>query len=125
VEPDLKDKQGDSLYGATLRRVIAAGGRVKGMLWYQGESDANPKAAPEYSAKMEKLIAAFRQDFAQPDLPFYYVQIGRHVNYHQRRRMEPGAGGRAQARKPHSPASAWSRPSTSRSMTASTSAPRT
>jgi sialate O-acetylesterase len=79
--PDLKDKQGDSLYGATLRRVIAAGGRVKGMLWYQGESDANPKAAPEYSAKMEKLIAAFRQDFAQPDLPFYYVQIGRHVNY--------------------------------------------
>ena len=79
--PDLKDKQGDSLYGATLRRVIAAGGRVKGMLWYQGESDASPKAAPEYSAKMEKLIAAFRQDFAQPDLPFYYVQIGRHVNY--------------------------------------------
>ena len=79
--PDLKDKQGDSLYGATLRRVIAAGGRVKGLLWYQGESDASPKAAPEYSAKMEKLIAAFRQDFAQPDLPFYYVQIGRHVNY--------------------------------------------
>lgn len=79
--PDLKDKQGDSLYGATLRRVIAVGGRVKGILWYQGESDANPKAAPEYSAKMEKLIAAFRQDFAQPELPFYYVQIGRHVNY--------------------------------------------
>jgi sialate O-acetylesterase len=79
--PELKDKQGDSLYGATLRRVIAAGGRVKGLLWYQGESDASPKAAPEYSAKMEKLIAAFRQDFAQPDLPFYYVQIGRHVNY--------------------------------------------
>ncbi len=79
--PELKDKQGDSLYGATLRRVIAVGGRVKGILWYQGESDANPKAAPEYSAKMEKLIAAFRQDFAQPELPFYYVQIGRHVNY--------------------------------------------
>jgi len=79
--PELKDKQGDSLYGATLRRVIAAGGRVKGLLWYQGEADASPKAAPEYSAKMEKLIAAFRQDFAQPDLPFYYVQIGRHVNY--------------------------------------------
>jgi sialate O-acetylesterase len=79
--PDLKDKQGDSLYGATLRRVIAAGGRVKGILWYQGESDANPKAAPEYSAKMEKLIASFRQDFSQPELPFYYVQIGRHVNY--------------------------------------------
>lgn len=79
--PELKDKQGDSLYGATLRRFIAVGGRVKGILWYQGESDANPKAAPEYAAKMEKLIAAFRQDFSQPEMPFYYVQIGRHVNY--------------------------------------------
>jgi len=76
----LKDKQGDSLYGATLRRFIAVGGQVKGILWYQGEADANPKAMPEYQAKMEKLIAAFRQDFSQPELPFYYVQIGRHVN---------------------------------------------
>lgn len=79
--PSLKDKQGDSLYGGTLRRFIAVGGRVKGILWYQGESDASPKAAPEYPAKMEKLIASFRQDFSDPDLPFYYVQIGRHVSY--------------------------------------------
>lgn len=78
--PELKDKQGDSLYGATLRRFIAVGGQVKGILWYQGESDASPKALPEYAAKMEKLIASFRQDFSQPELPFYYVQIGRHVN---------------------------------------------
>lgn len=79
-DPALKSKGGDSLYGATLRRVNVAGGKVKGILWYQGESDANPKAAPEFLAKFERLVAAFRQDFGQPDLPFYYVQIGRHVS---------------------------------------------
>jgi sialate O-acetylesterase len=79
--PALKDKEGDSLYGATYRRFFATGGRIRGILWYQGESDANPKAAPAFAEKFEKLIAAFRQDFLQPELPFYYVQIGRHVNY--------------------------------------------
>jgi sialate O-acetylesterase len=78
--PALKDKGGDSLYGATLRRFQAVGGKVTGILWYQGESDANPKAAPAFSEKFERLVAAFRADFGQPDLPFYYVQIGRHVN---------------------------------------------
>jgi sialate O-acetylesterase len=78
--PELKGKLGDSLYGATLRRFLAVGGRVKGILWYQGESDANPKAVGEYAAKFEKLIASFREDFLQPELPFYYVQIGRHTN---------------------------------------------
>ena len=37
---------GDSLYGGMLRRFELAGGRVKGVLWYQGESDANPTAGP-------------------------------------------------------------------------------
>ncbi len=79
--PALKDKQGDSLYGATYRRFFATGGRIRGILWYQGESDASPKAVAAFPEKFEKLISAFRQDFLQPDLPFYYVQIGRHVNY--------------------------------------------
>lgn len=77
--PDLRDKGGDSLYGATIRRVKAAGGRVTGILWYQGESDASPKAAPEFPAKFDRLVNAFRSDIGQPDLRFYYVQIGRHV----------------------------------------------
>jgi sialate O-acetylesterase len=79
--PALKDKQGDSLYGATYRRFLATGARVRGVLWYQGEAEANPKVIAAFPEKFEKLIAAFRQDFLQPDLPFYYVQIGRHVHY--------------------------------------------
>ena len=78
--PALKDQGGDSLYGAMLRRFQAVGGRVKGVLWYQGESDSSAKAAPLFQSKFEHLVAAVRADFKQPDLPFYYVQIGRFVN---------------------------------------------
>lgn len=78
--PELRDKGGDSLYGSTYRRFKAVGGKVTGILWYQGESDGGPKEAPLFQEKFEKLVAAFRADFGQPDLPFYYVQIGRHVN---------------------------------------------
>ncbi len=77
--PDLRDQGGDSLYGGAIRRARLAGGKVAGILWYQGESDASPKAAPEFRAKFEKLVAAFRSDLGQAEVPFYYVQIGRHV----------------------------------------------
>src|ERR1051326_1092039 len=78
--PALKDREGDSLYGAMLRRFQAVGGNVRGMLWYQGESDANPKAAPEFLNKFENFVKEVRLDFKQPELPFYYVQIGRHID---------------------------------------------
>jgi len=78
--PTLKDKGGDSLYGATIRRIQALGGKVKGVLWYQGESDASDRVVNDFPAKFEALVAAFRADTGQADLPFYYVQIGRHVN---------------------------------------------
>jgi sialate O-acetylesterase len=78
--PALKERGGDSLYGGMLRRFQAVGGKVKGVLWYQGESDANPKAAPLFAEKFKALIAASRSDFGQPELPWYHVQIGRHVN---------------------------------------------
>ena len=75
--PGLKDKGGESLYGGTLRRFRLAGGKVAGILWYQGESDASPKAQPLYKEKFRSMIQAFRADFGQPELPFYWVQIGR------------------------------------------------
>ncbi len=78
--PDLRDKGGDSLYGATLRRFKASGGKVKGMLWYQGEAEASPGGASAFKDKFLNLIASFRRDFNQPNLPFYYVQIGRYVS---------------------------------------------
>jgi sialate O-acetylesterase len=78
-DPAKKGDGGDSLYGGMLRRFVLAGGHIKGVLWYQGESDASVKAAPVFEEKFRNLIAAIRADFGQADLPFYYVQIGRHV----------------------------------------------
>lgn len=78
--PALKDKGGDSLYGAMLRRVKLAGGNVKGVLWYQGESDAGEKSAPLFKEKFRNFVSEMRRDFGLPSLPVYYVQIGRHVS---------------------------------------------
>jgi len=78
-DPALKDEAGASLYGSMYRQVQAAGGKVRGVLWYQGESDANDGAEPVYREAMERLVAALRSDFDAPELPFYYVQIGRFV----------------------------------------------
>ena len=79
-DPALKDQGGKSLYGAMLRRFRAVGGKVSGVLWYQGESDANREAAPFFADRFTNLIQSIRSDFAQPELPFYYVQLGRYVS---------------------------------------------
>jgi sialate O-acetylesterase len=78
--PALKGEGGGSLYGAAMRRIQAVGGKIKGVLWYQGESDAKPELFAAYQTKFEGLIQAFRADTGQPDLPFYFVQIGLHAS---------------------------------------------
>lgn len=78
--PAARDQGGASLYGSMFRRVAAVGGKVKGIIWYQGESDANPELGAAFKDKFKALIAAARTDFANPKLPFLYVQIGRFVH---------------------------------------------
>lgn len=46
---------------------------VKGVLWYQGESNVGRAAA--YAAHFQTLIADWRAHFGQPQLPFYFVQL--------------------------------------------------
>ncbi len=76
-DPKLGDLGGKSLYGATLRRLAKNGGRAAGVIWYQGESDANAPLSRVYTEKMKELIAAFRRDTGDPTLPFALVQISR------------------------------------------------
>ncbi|MCW3061353.1 MAG: hypothetical protein JWQ02_3174 [Capsulimonas sp.] len=78
--PERDATEGDnSLYGATLSRIRVNGGKVAGILWYQGESDADGASVPLYMDRMVALIQAFRRDLDQPDLPFYLVQLGSYV----------------------------------------------
>jgi hypothetical protein len=78
-DPARKEDGGKSLYGSMMRQFHLAGGKVKGVLWYQGEAEANERAAEAYPKVFADFIGAVREDFGQPDLPFYLVQIGRFI----------------------------------------------
>jgi sialate O-acetylesterase len=49
---------------------------IKGILCYQGESNAQEvKRVNEYAALSALMVADYRQKWNQPHLPFYYVQL--------------------------------------------------
>jgi sialate O-acetylesterase len=74
-----KGEGGNSLYGATVRRLRKNGTRVAGVIWYQGESDAFPEASADYRRRMTALVRALRRDTGVSDLPLAVVQISRVV----------------------------------------------
>lgn len=72
-----KDEGMKSLYGAMLERVKRAGGRLRGIIWYQGESECGRISDAEtYLTRLSRWIAAARSDLGKPELPFIAVQIG-------------------------------------------------
>ncbi len=78
-DPELKSIGGGSMYGSMLNRLQAAGGKVAGVLWYQGESDCNPDDVKLFAERFRKLVASVRADCSDPELPFLTVQLGRFV----------------------------------------------
>jgi len=75
-DPDSNPK--GRLYAHMLELILAAGGRVKGLIWYQGESDAlTLGAAAQYGGALLRLIDGVRRDLHQTDLPILCVQTGR------------------------------------------------
>jgi sialate O-acetylesterase len=77
-------------YAPMLEQFRAAGGRVKGVLWYQGEADCRDDRAPQYLAQFQSFIRRVRADLGDPDLPFYFVQLGRSSNEEPPPRNERG-----------------------------------
>jgi sialate O-acetylesterase len=86
-DPKLRDKGGDSLYGAMLKRIRMTGQKIKGILWIQGMADIHPDprlgipeiTMEEYERRLVDLVDSIRRDTGVPDLPFIYVQEGRVV----------------------------------------------
>ncbi|KUG09149.1 sialate O-acetylesterase [Solirubrum puertoriconensis] len=49
---------------------------LRGVIWYQGENNA--ERAYQYRRLFPALIASWREEWQQPKLPFYFVQIAPH-----------------------------------------------
>jgi hypothetical protein len=66
----------DTLYGSCLARAREAGGPLAGLVWYQGETDAEKAdAGPAWRAAFEDLVSSIRHDLGAPRLPIVFVQL--------------------------------------------------
>lgn len=48
---------------------------IKGVIWYQGETNGPPERAPLYNKLFSTMIADWRKDWHEGNFPFLYVQI--------------------------------------------------
>lgn len=72
IEKENIDTKGkDSYYNAVIHPFTKF--PIKGVLWYQGESNYND--AENYARYMKVLINSWREKFNDPELPFLYVQL--------------------------------------------------
>lgn len=78
--PEKKYLGDSSLYGATINKIKSIGGKIKGIIWYQGESEAMLQDTKTYETKFLEIIDSFRKDLNNPELPIIYVQIGKFNN---------------------------------------------
>ena len=65
-------------YDDAMARLAVATkvGRLRAILWHQGESDATPERSVLYAAKLRELIVRFRAASGDPELPFIIGQLG-------------------------------------------------
>jgi hypothetical protein len=71
--------RGAALYNQLVDRAKASlngsEGKIRALLWYQGESDTSLQDSRLYKGRFEKFISDLRQDLDQPDLPIIMVRI--------------------------------------------------
>ena len=78
----LKNRQsvGSGLYNGMIYPIRHY--RVKGAIWYQGESNAG--RSHEYGALMSALITNWRELWQKPELPFLLVQLPNFMEKHEK-----------------------------------------
>jgi sialate O-acetylesterase len=69
-----------TLYGSAIHRVRATGAAhpIKGVIWYQGESD-NGRGRDVYLADLRRLVTDFRADLGAPELFFGNCQLANYA----------------------------------------------
>lgn len=65
------------LYANMLKCIALCGGQVRGVLWYQGESDCGGENARSYARRFTDAVAAWRRALGQPGLVVLTVQLNR------------------------------------------------
>lgn len=73
--------KGSEGYDTMVRRIKASekcGGKVQGLLWYQGESDASVEEESKvYEMELAKFFTDLRTDVNHPELPIILVRNSR------------------------------------------------
>jgi len=75
---DPGNPDGAYLYENMHDMIAAAGGRVAGMAWYQGCSDAGIEQAQTYLERFTRFITDFRARYGE--VPVITVQLNRHLD---------------------------------------------
>ena len=79
--------EGGDLWSNAVKRAKIAlkSGKLKGILWHQGESDATSKLAPKWGAKFESMIKSFRRELG--DVPFIAGELGGYLETYKSKKV--------------------------------------
>ena len=67
------------LYRCMMNIIASQGGRIKGVLWYQGCSDTSKDLSETYPDRFKSMVAHLRKDLKEDSLPILTVQLNRYV----------------------------------------------
>lgn len=65
------------LFHSMVTCVQHAGGKARGVVWYQGESDCAPELAVTYKKRFIAAVKSWRKALGQPRLPVITTQLNR------------------------------------------------
>ena len=64
---------------ARTRAAMATGGRLRGILWHQGEADSwSRQQAESYALRLTNMVTTLRSDLGCPYVPFIAGEVGTH-----------------------------------------------
>jgi sialate O-acetylesterase len=72
-QPPVEPWAASSLYNGMIAPVTPLA--IRGVIWYQGEANAELARAPLYHRLLSAMIGDWRQQFAQGGFPFLFAQI--------------------------------------------------
>lgn len=73
--------EGGTLYRSMMRRIRDNYGKIKGVLWYQGCSDASQEDAITYFDRFNSMINAMRSELRNENLPIITAQLNKYPQH--------------------------------------------